>query len=113
MSDDIKIDLNPNLEQMISQMPEVGQRTEALTKAIASTARTNAPVETGAYQAGIRVEKSSKPKSGAWRVFAADWKSSIIEFGNPNQGRKGYFNIRRAAEQTGATFLPPKSKKSR
>ena len=75
-----------------------GDKPLEIAEMIASAARADAPVVSGAYAAGI---SAMKTPHGA-RVIASDNKSSWIEFGIPSQGRAATFNLRRAAFDGGA-----------
>lgn len=108
MADDVQVVLVPKLEQVLHKMPEVSTNTKDLAEAIATQARSTAPVLTGSYRDQIRVEKSNKSNSGIWRVFSGSKKSAWIEFGIPNQGRPGLFVLRNAAQAVGAKFIKGK-----
>jgi hypothetical protein len=94
------LELNPNLEKELHTFPAVTASTDEVAEAIAERARSLAPVESGAYSAGIVAQKSS-PK-GVARVAATDPKSSWIEFGNAHQPAQ--FVMRSAVESLGLSF---------
>jgi len=102
MADDVKIELDANLEQELHEFPVVTAKAEEVANDIANEARLFAPVETGRYRDGIVVEKSNKSKSGVYVVRATDQKSSWIEFGNEKQPAQ--FPLRRAVEALGYKF---------
>ena len=101
MADEIdKIEIKSNLDNELKKFPFVSSKAEGIAMAIAERARSMAPVETGAYQAGIVVQKAND--KGTVRVFASDQKSSWVEFGSRHI--PGQFIMRSAAESLGLKF---------
>lgn len=98
--DDYVVHINPDLEKTLETDAGLLDFAHQAADQIAEIARDSAPVKSGAYKAGI---KSQKTKRGA-RVFASDFKSTWIEFGNPPQNQPARFIIRLAAEQAGFKF---------
>lgn len=100
VNDDIRIAIDPNLDQKVHEMPEIQVAATDVAERIATVARSTAPVQTGRYAAGIQVEDF---KGGA-RVIATDQKSSWIEFGVPSQGQPARWTLRNAAASLGLKF---------
>ena len=98
--DDIELHIDPELEMNLHKMPAIEVAAfEAATK-IADRARDTAPVVTGRYKAGIKVERFR----GGARVLATDQKSSWVEFGNPKKHIPAQFILRNAAASLGFKF---------
>ena len=104
---DIRIDLDEEALWKVGETDEVQSATKSAADSIAARARTTAPVDTGAYRAGIVVERSSRQmkngQSNAYVVLATDPKSAFIEFAHNN--REGSWNLRTAAESLGLQFV--------
>lgn len=98
---DESVELDPQLEKKLHTFPAVTAGSRLTAVAIADAARASAPVQSGAYAAGIVVDPPS-PK-GVARVHATDPKSSWVEFGTSTQ--EGHFTIRTAAESLGLKFV--------
>lgn len=97
---DEHVELNQNLEKELHKFPAVTAGSRAVAVAIADRAREMAPVQSGAYQAGIIVDPPNS--KGVARVHSTDNKSSWIEFGTSTQ--PGQFVIRNAVESLGYKF---------
>jgi hypothetical protein len=104
----IKIELIANLEKELHKLPTVETQAQAAAEAIAARAREFAPVDTGKYKAGIKVQKTNKRGSGIWRVLASDQKSFWVEFGVPSRDIQGVFPLRQAVESLGLTWAKRK-----
>lgn len=102
--DDIKVDLDPDVDYKVGHMPEVHTAALEQARKVAQVARYLAPKESGTYADGIVVQET---KSGA-RVFASDQKSSWIEFGVPGRNQPARWVLRRAAEACGLKFTKRK-----
>jgi hypothetical protein len=108
MAEEMKLELVPNIIEVIEKLPTVEEKVKATAEQIAGVARTLVHSETGQYSESIRVEKTNKSKSGLWRVIAKDPKAFFVEFGAPARGLRGQYVMRRAAESLG---LPWQKKK--
>lgn len=102
--DDVRIDLDPDLDEKVAHMPEVKTASLDTARKVAALARSRAPKETGTYADGIVVQET---KGGA-RVFAADQKSAWIEFGVPGRNQPARWVLRSAAEALGLKFTKRK-----
>ena len=100
MREQESVDLDPDLDEKLNKMIAEGGKPLEIAEAIASAARADAPVVTGAYAAGISAQKTPH---GA-RVLASDNKSSWIEFGIPSQNQPPQFILRRAVDSLGLKF---------
>lgn len=98
--DDFRVDLDPGLDMKVHKMPELSTNALEVAKKVAEVAISNAPVVTGNYRSGITAEKFT----GGARVFAADQKSSWVEFGIPSRGQSAHWVLRTAAESLGLKF---------
>lgn len=96
-----EVTLNPNLEKELHVHPAVMSSSRASVVAIADRAQSMAPVQSGAYKEGIRVDPPNA--KGVARVHATDQKSTWVEFGTATQ--PGQFIIRSAAESLGFKFV--------
>lgn len=96
----IHIDLVGNLDELIAKLPEVKTSSRDAAQAIASAARSIAPVDEGNYVEGVVTQDTP---SGT-RVLATDQKSAWIEFGIPSRGIPARFVLRRAVEAVGLSF---------
>lgn len=105
MADDIRIELNPDLEDQVHHLPEVTSAAMEMARMVAAVARGDAPKDTGTYASGITVQET---KSGGARVFASDQKSAWIEFGVPGRNQPARWVLRRAAEACGLKFTKRK-----
>jgi len=74
----IKIELNHREMHDLLTGAEVEAPLVEIAQKIAARARSTAPVDTGAYRDGIRVETDETDRSAA-RVVAHHWNSAIIE----------------------------------
>ena len=98
--DDFKVHIEPDIDEKLHKMPEIALTAMDTAQQIADVAIGIAPVLSGAYKSGITVQKT---KTGA-RVFAADQKSSWIEFGIPSRGLPAHWTLRTAAASLGLKF---------
>lgn len=94
------VEIIPDIEEQVVHLVAQGDAPSEAAQKIADNARANAPVLSGAYAAGIIVQKT---KRGA-RVVATDPKSAWEEFGVPTLGQPARFVLRRAAEASGLKF---------
>lgn len=106
MANDVEITLDSNLMNELHTLPEVQTKAQEAANAIAEKARGFAPVDSGAYASGIKVEKTNKKDSGVWVVRATDQKSAWIEFGNGHQPAQ--FVLRSAVQAAGYAFVKRK-----
>jgi hypothetical protein len=100
MASDFEVTIDGDIDDKVHVLPIVTSASQEAAEEIAEIARELAPVETGAYQNGIKVQKT---KFG-YRVFASDQKSAWIEFGIPSRGVAARFTLRRAVESSGYKF---------
>jgi hypothetical protein len=63
----------------LRESAEVDSMLDEKMREVVDYARSVAPVETGAYAAGIKVTK--KARHGRGEVAATDWKSHWVEYG--------------------------------
>jgi hypothetical protein len=108
MAEQIKLDLVPDIIEIIESLPTVEDKVKAAAEEIAGRARSLVHNDSGAYSESIRVEKTNRSKSGLWRVIASDPKAFFVEFGGPARGIPAQYVMRRAAESLG---LPWQKKK--
>lgn len=104
MDEDVTVHIEPDLDEKLHEMPEIHLSAREIAEKIAVVARANAPVASGLYQSRIEVQDT---KTGA-RVFAADQKSSWIEFGIPSHNQPARWVLRSAAESLGLKFMKKK-----
>jgi len=97
--DDIKIELNQDLEGKLHSFSEVKAHSLKIAEAIAERARELAPVDSGQYRDGIVVNKPNE--KGVARVLATDQKSAWVEFGNRDGSQPAQFVMRSAVESLG------------
>ena len=97
---ELNVNLTSTVEEDVCQLVADGDTSMAAAEKVAAAARASAPVLTGAYLAGIVVQKTR----GGARVFASDPKSAFVEFGVPNRGQPAQFVLRHAADAVGLTF---------
>ena len=100
MREQESVDLDPDLDEKLNKMIAEGGKPLEIAEAIASAARADAPVVSGAYRDGI---SAMKTPHGA-RVVASDNKSSWIEFGIPSRNVPPQFILRRAVDSLGLKF---------
>lgn len=100
MAEEIKISLDPDLDEKVAKLIGDGDDPMKAAQAIAEIARATGPVASGDYVAGISAQKT---KRGA-RVIASDYKSAWIEFGVPSRGIPAQFVLRRAVDAAGLKF---------
>ena len=100
MAEEIKISLDPSLDEKVAKLIGEGDDAFKVAEAIAEIARSSAPAVTGDYASGIKAQKT---KFGA-RVLASDYKSAWIEFGVPSRGIPARFILRRAVDAAGLKF---------
>jgi hypothetical protein len=98
--DDIRIELDGDIEDKVRKLPEVKSAAREAVDKIAAIARETAPVVLGDYKAGIITQET---RTG-WRVQASDQKSAWVEFGIPSHNQPPQFILRRAAEAAGFKF---------
>jgi len=99
--EEISFTPNPLLEKELHMFPHVQVSVKDAAEAIATRAREMAPVDSGAYAAGIIVNRANT-QGGVWRVAATDQKSSWIEFGTFVQAPR--FIMRQAVQSLGLHF---------
>jgi len=97
---ELNINLTSTVEKDVCDLVAKTDTPMQMAEKVASAARASAPVVTGAYLAGIVVQKTP----GGARVFASDPKSAFVEFGVPNRGQPAQFVLRHAADAVGLTF---------
>jgi hypothetical protein len=79
---------------------ELQRAVHATAEDIASRARALAPVDSGAYRAGIVVTDEPGDDRVGSRVTASAPHSAAVEFGNARTGGRGQAVLRRAAESS-------------
>lgn len=100
-ADGLEFTESATLDKDVEGDEVVHSRAFVVAAAIAEVAAGTAPVQTGAYKAGIGAEET---KRGA-RVIAKDPKSAWIEFGEPGINVPAKFNLRNAAVALGYDFI--------
>lgn len=75
----MKLNIPSSAFEQMGRSPEVTDETMRLTEIGAAVARTNAPVDSGDYKAGIRSELRRGKGRNVGRVNFSDPKSLIVE----------------------------------
>lgn len=91
------------MARLLQWHPKVHEAIAAKADEAKIVAKSIAPVETGAYLAGIDVDERIENGSPTTRVVAKDWKSNWIEFGTA-RGFPAHAVLRRACEAVGGTL---------
>ena len=100
-----ELHIREGLDADVLQVVAAGDTAMVMAGKIAALAKAIAPVLTGRYRDGIKVEKT---ELGA-RVIATDNKSAWVEFGVPSRNQEAHFVFRRAAEAVGLKFVRRKN----
>lgn len=74
-----KVEFNPRYFETVLRQSKVEQLTDDAAKRALSAARANAPVDTGAYQRGLRLEHRNSRYRRTSRVVGTDPKTLLIE----------------------------------
>lgn len=98
--DEIRVDLIPDLDEVIGKHDHVQAAAKEAAEATAAHARSLAPVRSGRYARSISVERTRR----GWRVVSSDPIAAHVEFGVPSRGIRAHFVFRRAAKAVGLKF---------
>ncbi|MDQ4502181.1 hypothetical protein [Sinomonas sp. ASV322] len=63
----------------LSASPKLAGTCERIAEQVAETARSTAPVESGAYRDAIKVVRRETPRLVTFRVVGGDWKTMLVE----------------------------------
>lgn len=78
-SGDTSIEFNPAFFETVLRQPKVEALTDAAASRALSAAKANAPVDTGEYQRGLRLEHKQSRYRRVTRVVGTDDKTLLIE----------------------------------
>lgn len=92
--------LASGFEEAVGKLPEIDTASKDAADEILAVAQEIGPVVSGAYVAGMFVQKTTS----GYRVLASDPKSAWVEFGVPSDNEPAQFILRRATETAGYSF---------
>lgn len=81
------MDFNPSFFKQLGHSSGVRAECVSIANEVAANARSSAPVDTGAYRAGIKVKVESHGDRNVAVVVASDEKSLLIESQTGNLAR--------------------------
>lgn len=82
-----KVEFNPGYFETVLRQSKVEQLTDDAAKRALNSARANAPVDTGAYQRGLRLKHHNSRFRRTSRVVGEDRKTLLIESKTGNLAR--------------------------
>lgn len=81
------IEWNQRFFDTVLRQPKVEQLVNAAAQRALASAKANAPVDTGAYRSGLRIERRESRYRRATRVVGADEKTLLVESKTGNLAR--------------------------
>lgn len=82
-----KVEFNPGFFETVLRQPRVEQLTDEAARRALGAAKANAPVDTAAYQRGLRLEHHNSRYRRTSRVVGTDPKTLLIESKTGNLAR--------------------------
>lgn len=78
-SGDMDITFNQSTLDQVLRSPKVVEQTRAITEQGLRAAQSAAPVDTGEYRDGLKLERREAKYRTVWRVVGTDPKTMLIE----------------------------------
>lgn len=100
MTYSMKIELDPDVEEIANKLAGTSDTVLDAAKAVAEVARAMAPVDTGEYAASIKAERAGRKAVVVSDSPHAHW----VEFGAPARGIEPQWVFHRAAMSLGFKF---------